>query len=283
MTLRRPELSVVIPTYRRNDLLARCLDALSPGVQTLPAEHYEVIVTDDGPEGDNAQAMVAERYPWARWTQGPRRGPAANRNHGARQVRSEWIVFTDDDCVPDPGWLKAFADARTAHPDAEVLEGKTVCREGIPSPLYASPTNETGGYLWSCNMAIAKALFDELNGFDESFPFAAMEDVDLRERILSAGRRFPFVTEAVVNHPPRPVPPPKRRAQMAESGFLFDSRRGQSPRKAELLKQVAYFRLREIYWQPKGVDSFRAVGHLLAELWELNRLFPSWQSKYGSA
>ena len=40
--------SVVIPTCHRNDLLARCLDRLAPGAQTLPAARYEVIVSDDG-------------------------------------------------------------------------------------------------------------------------------------------------------------------------------------------------------------------------------------------
>ena len=81
--------SVVIPTYRRNDLLARCLDALAPGVQTLPADRYEVVVTDDDSEGKNPQAMLAERYPWARWTHVPRRGPAAVYGRiGLREVRT---------------------------------------------------------------------------------------------------------------------------------------------------------------------------------------------------
>lgn len=40
--------SVVIPTCRRNDLLAKCLDRLAPGQQTLSPDQYEVIVTDDG-------------------------------------------------------------------------------------------------------------------------------------------------------------------------------------------------------------------------------------------
>ncbi|MFM6077529.1 MAG: glycosyltransferase, partial [Dolichospermum sp.] len=40
--------SVIIPTYHRNDLLVKCLNCLTPGVQTLPADQYEVIVSDDG-------------------------------------------------------------------------------------------------------------------------------------------------------------------------------------------------------------------------------------------
>jgi hypothetical protein len=41
-------ITVVIPTCRRPDVLVQCLDRLAPGAQTLPADRYEVIVTDDG-------------------------------------------------------------------------------------------------------------------------------------------------------------------------------------------------------------------------------------------
>jgi len=40
------KISVIIPTCHRNDLLAKCLDCLAPGVQTLPPEQYKVIVTE---------------------------------------------------------------------------------------------------------------------------------------------------------------------------------------------------------------------------------------------
>ena len=48
-------LSVVIPTYRRPDLLARCLEAVC--AQSLAPSAYEVIVVDDGHD-DATQALV---------------------------------------------------------------------------------------------------------------------------------------------------------------------------------------------------------------------------------
>jgi GT2 family glycosyltransferase len=78
----RPEFSVVIPTYGRPDALAACLEQLVPGAQTFSGA-YEVIVTDDAP-APGASAKLANRFPAVRWTEGPHRGPAANRNHGAR-------------------------------------------------------------------------------------------------------------------------------------------------------------------------------------------------------
>jgi len=191
--------SVVIPTCHRNDDLAKCLDRLAPGVQTLPFDQYEVIVSDDG-RSTTAKSLVRERFPWAWWLQGPCRGPAANRNNGAKVATGEWLVFTDDDCLPADGFLAAY-QAKAIGGGCEVLEGKT-SPVGVRTRVdMECPINETGGYLWSCNFAIRKGLFSELGGFDPAFPSAAMEDVDLRFRLLKAGNTISFVPGSVVLHP----------------------------------------------------------------------------------
>jgi GT2 family glycosyltransferase len=192
--------SVIVPTCHRNDALADCLVRLAPGAQALGAEAYEVIVTDDGATS-TAEQMLRERFPWARWTAGPRRGPAANRNHGARQARGEWLVFTDDDCLPAPGWLAAFARAATEHPAARVLEGRTLAsgvREAID---WEAPINLAGGNLWSCNFAIRPDLFAALDGFDTGFPGSVMEDVEFCLRLRQRGVGLTFVEQALVEHP----------------------------------------------------------------------------------
>ncbi len=191
--------SVIIPTCHRNDDLARCLERLAPGAQTLEAENYEVIVTDDG-RTSTAERMVREQFPWARWVQGPRRGPAANRNNGARQAGGEWLVFTDDDCLPVPAFLSSYMVATTSS-SVSVLEGKT-SPVGIRQRTdMECPANENGGYLWSCNMAVRKDLFEKMEGFDTGFPGPALEDVDFRTRLKKAGHLFVFVPNALVLHP----------------------------------------------------------------------------------
>src|SRR5690606_14716077 len=97
----KPRVSVVVPTYRRPKLLARCLAALA--AQTLPAAELEVIVVHDGPNG--AARSLAERW-LARWRRdgGPRLeflapphgGPAAARNAGWRAAAADIVAFTDD-------------------------------------------------------------------------------------------------------------------------------------------------------------------------------------------
>lgn len=192
--------SVVIPTCHRNDLLAKCLDRLAPGHQTLAQACYEVIVTDDGSDS-TAEELIQNHYPWVKWVAGPRRGPAANRNNGAKLAQGTWLVFTDDDCLPDAEWLEAYATAIEKFPDCQVFEGRTYVDRPRKSFTEKSPANETGGYLWSCNFAIKRMLFKALKGFDERFPYAAMEDVELRTRLKKMSQDFVFIHQASLCHP----------------------------------------------------------------------------------
>jgi GT2 family glycosyltransferase len=195
-----PLVSVIIPTYHRNDLLGQCLDRLAPGAQTFPAEQYEVIVTDDGSSA-TAEQMIRERYPWVRWAQGPGKGPAANRNNGARVARGEWLAFLDDDCLPDPQWLKSYVEAIAAEPNYSVFEGRVYADRPKQSLAEIAPIFETGGGLPSGNFLCKREVFEAMRGFDERFPYASMEDVDLRTRLLKAGHQFLFIREASVCHP----------------------------------------------------------------------------------
>src|SRR5262249_26905862 len=147
--------------------------------------------------------LVAERYGWARWNKGPCRGPAANRNSGVQASTGRWIFFLDDDCIPDPMWLRAYFDAIARSPECRVFEGKTVADRERRRMDDESPLNTHGGYLWSCNMAIDREVFARFGGFCESFPYAAMEDVDLRLRLEADRERFEFVDGAEVCHPYR--------------------------------------------------------------------------------
>ena len=196
--------SIVVPTCNRPDLLRQCLDSVARSLASAGQDRIEVVVTDDGSD-ESARRLVRESYPWVRWLRGPRRGPAANRNSGVRATSGRWIMFTDDDCLVDAGWIGALLAAVTHSRDVSVLEGKTIADRGRRRLDEESPINLTGGYLWSCNMAIRRDAFDRVGGFCETFPHPAMEDVDLRLRLQAQGELATFVPEAVVCHPFRAV------------------------------------------------------------------------------
>jgi len=256
-------ISVVVPTRDRPDLLRRCLDQLAPGVQSLDASRYEVIVSDDGEPGSAAAALAAT-HPWARAVAGPRRGPAANRNAGARAARGEWIAFTDDDTVPSREWLQAFVAA--FRPGTDVYEGRTTCVAGFGSPLWHAPVNETGGRLWSCNFLVRHEAFDRVQGFDEAFRHPHMEDQDLRVR-LEANGPIAFVRDAVVDHPPRRQPGGARLGAYRESEVRFLYKHG-APRPVapSLYRTIVRYRLGVIRSTPLSLDSVGALWSLAREL-----------------
>jgi GT2 family glycosyltransferase len=184
-------ISVIIPTCERIEWLARCLKSLTGDA--------EIIVSDDG-RRMQARQFLSERFPSVLWLEGPRRGPAANRNHGARHASGDWLAFVDDDCIPDSAWLSEIARML---PCAEVIEGKTVCIGKTSHPLEEVVENLTGGRLWSCNFAIRRNLFEKLGGFDEDFLEAGGEDMEFAWRIRQMKMRIVYVPSAIVCHPAR--------------------------------------------------------------------------------
>jgi GT2 family glycosyltransferase len=270
-------ISVVIPTCRRPDLLARCLARLAPDVQTLPADQYEVIVTDDG--DPTVEGFLAENFPSVRWTSGPRRGPAANRNAGALRARGDWLAFTDDDCIPDSRWLEKFSTAIDSR--RKVYEGKTTCVAGLHSPFDHSPVNLTGGCLWSCNIFIHRETFEQFGGFDENFPFPYMEDADFRDRLVHAGYSFEFGPDAIVDHPPRRPASGLQLARQHESWVYYWYKCGYrtlaSPRLVCLIVEA---RLKAIRRHRLSADSLLAIGSLGNELAGMIPRLLLWEWKY---
>lgn len=272
----RPLISVVVPTRDRLELLRRCLDRLAPGVQTLDGEQYEVIVTDDG-NSDSARLELAATHAWVRVINGPRHGPAANRNAGARAAHGNWIAFTDDDTEPSAQWLSAFMNARTE--GVRVYEGRTTCDGGFGSPLFHAPENLTGGKLWSCNIFISADAFVKVGGFDEAFRYPHMEDQDLRLRLHAAGERILFVREAIVNHPPRRQPPGDRLGAYRESEVRYMYKHGAArPVRAALYARIIRYRLGVIRHTSKSLDTVLALWSLVRELWYVFTHIGAWES-----
>jgi GT2 family glycosyltransferase len=266
-----PLISVIIPTCHRNDLLAKCLDRLAPGQQTLAADRYEVIVTDDGSQ-TTACELMQQQYAWAKWAAGPRKGPAANRNHGARSAQGQWLVFTDDDCLPDAQWLAAYEEGITIHPEMRVFEGRTYVDRPRCSCAEIAPANETGGYLWSCNFAIQKQLFDQIHGFDERFPYAAMEDMDLEYRLRQLNCGCQFVPLAAVCHPWRPTGGWIQLKRHQYSRLVFLSLHPEELAKTNF-KYYAWCLLRDLIKQViPGIIEYRGRGVQALLLWYLSSI-----------
>lgn len=197
-------LSIIIPTFNRNDSLTTCLELLHYTVQGLDENSYEIIVTDDS-LNNLAKEIVEGNFKWVRWVQGPKRGPAANRNNGANHSMGDWLIFIDDDCMPDRNLIKSYLAAINVRSENQfVFEGKIIPNRQQERFDEEIPINLNGGCLWSCNFCIEKKLFFKIGLFDEMFPYPSMEDADLNER-LNKDYSIIFLEEAFVIHPWRPV------------------------------------------------------------------------------
>lgn len=194
-----PRFSIVIPTCNRPEALARVLERLVPSRQGLFDHEYEVVVADDS-AADDTRRMVSRAFPWVTCLEGPRRGPAANRNAGARRATGGWLVFTDDDCQPCDGWIRAIATAIENQP-LDVVEGKIVAPDKRESLFRRDVENLHGDCYWSANLAVRRDYFERLGGFDEDFGEAGGEDMEFAHRLRRAGARTAFCDTALISHP----------------------------------------------------------------------------------
>lgn len=203
------QISIVVPTYNRPDLLDRCLAALTS--QLFDTTRYEIIVVDDGPH--RATQVVAKKWRQRMEITGPRivylpsdgpHGPAAARNRGWHQASGELVAFTDDDTIPYRDWLAKGLAA---------FDGSVQAAWGrIVMPIDHKPTdyerdakNLENAEFVTANCFCLKSLLIELGGFDERFRLAWREDADLYFRLLQSNARIAHVPEAVVEHPIRPA------------------------------------------------------------------------------
>ncbi len=99
-----PSASIVIPVYNGFAHTLNCLRALAAHP---PAASFEVIVVDDGSSDETTTALpqiAGVRYR----VRSENGGFIAACNDGAAQARGDYLVFLNNDTVPQPGWLDAL-------------------------------------------------------------------------------------------------------------------------------------------------------------------------------
>jgi glycosyltransferase involved in cell wall biosynthesis len=194
-----PVASVVIPAHNAAATLGATLGALA--AQDL-AGPFEVIVVDDGSSDETA--AIAERSPLApRLVRESAVGPGPARNAGAALATAPALAFTDADCMPAPGWLRAGLEALDR---AELVQGAVHADPAAPAGPFDRTvwvTRETG--LYECaSLFCRRETFEALGGFEDWIrvgigkPLA--EDAWLGWRARRSGVRTEFCEAALVHH-----------------------------------------------------------------------------------
>ncbi|HVI24711.1 MAG TPA: glycosyltransferase [Xanthomonadaceae bacterium] len=212
-----PVASIVIPVFNHCAHTLACLHALA---EHPPAAAVEIIVVDDGSTDGTAGALagVAGLRYHRRAANG---GFIAACNDGAALARGQFLVFLNNDTVPQPGWLDALLATFATHPDAGLVGAQLLYPDGRLQEaggfVLADGTAESVGrfdradrpaygylrdadYVSGAALAIPRALFAQLGGFAERYAPAYYEDTDLAFAVRAAGRRVLYQPAARVVH-----------------------------------------------------------------------------------
>ena len=220
--------SVVIATYNRSGLLADTLQSLCAQQVVPRALQWEMVVVDNNSSDTTRETVrrvgetssVPIRYEFE-----PRQGQSFARNSGIEAAKGAVILFTDDDILPDRGWVSGMLDALTtdrldgvggrvlpqweadvppwlsSRPDLlswlALVEEDKPCR--LEYPL--SPTRRIVG----ASMAFRREVFEEFGRFQTSLGHRGRrlygeEEVEFVHRLLLNGKRIGYEPSAVVHH-----------------------------------------------------------------------------------
>jgi len=132
------KVTVAICTLNRADSLRRTLESLM--MMRVPSDlNWEVIVVNNGctDHTNEVTGEFASRLPLHVAVE-PERGVARARNRAVDLAEGDYIIWTDDDVVVDPGWLSAYSGAFKRWPDAAVFGGRIVPHFEASAPQWVT-------------------------------------------------------------------------------------------------------------------------------------------------
>ena len=193
---KKPEVTILIPTYNRADLILESLDS----VFAQSYRDFEIVVVDDGSTDNTAEVLspLAERGQ-LRYIYQKNQGASAARNRGIMEARGDLIAFLDSDDLFHPAKLELQVDYFRTHKDIGLVHSGFTKFNAVESDLGYRDTSWFSGIIypqillyWTTLMAmdtvlIPKKIFDSIGLFDENLIVG--EDLDMWRRIA---RKYPF-------------------------------------------------------------------------------------------
>jgi glycosyltransferase involved in cell wall biosynthesis len=239
------DLSVVIPTYNRLDMLLRVLDSLGSQDGAPP---FEVIVVNDGSKDATASTVEREiaagrwSYPLTFRTQ-ENGGPGRARNHGVTLATGRFVIFIGDDTVPEKRFLAEHWKVHVESGFDPMLAclGYTGWPAGERVTAFMDYINDFGlqfgyklikdgeiipfNFFYTSNISIDREVL-AAHPFDTTFPAAAWEDIELAYRLDAKGLKIRYNASAVTrHHHPMTVDSfARRQYTVGKSGAIFYSK-----------------------------------------------------------
>jgi GT2 family glycosyltransferase len=208
----QPYVSVIVPTYNREEVLCQTITYLL--AQSYPA--YEIIIVDQTTNHTlPTQKFLADHKHRIRYFHLNKPGLPKARNFGVQIANGEIVVFVDDDVIVEADWLCAhvrnFQDTTIGGISGRVLE------DGIPvtSSTDIGRVTKWGRVIgnrtatvrkqieWASggNASFRRVLVEKAGGFDEAFQGNAIfEDTDFSFRLRRLGYKIYFEPQAALIH-----------------------------------------------------------------------------------
>jgi len=196
------DITFVICTRGRSAHLDKTLDSLRE--QTRGG--FPVVVVDQSEAPDRRLERRADADPLLTVIRDTGRGATRARNIGCRAAESEWVVFLDDDCRPQPDWVAQLDQAVERRPEASLISGHVEAGGELPSddylPVAWSEVDEENIVSGRWNLpwrigfslcqAVRRGVVWEIGGWDEllgpgTADFPSADDMDFNYRFLRGG------------------------------------------------------------------------------------------------
>lgn len=211
------EISVVIPTYNKSRVLEMTLKALSK--QGYSQNQFEIIIIDDGSTDGTVEraTSLAKIFKYKTTIiRQSHQGPAAARNKGIKKARGRVVLIINDDTIPTADLIYRHADFHQKHPQENLgLLGYVTWHPSLKVTPFMHWLEHGGPYfsfdkikgkyagwerLWTCNISFKKEFLLKNGLFDEEFPYAAWEDVELGYRLSKNGLKLLYDKNAAGYH-----------------------------------------------------------------------------------
>ncbi len=181
-----PEVSIIIPTYNRANLLREAIDS----VLTQTYQNFKLFVVDDG-STDNTREVVAGYGERVAYIFQENRGVSSARNLGIQSSTGAFIAFLDSDDLWLPEKLEQQIAIMEQRPDIQLCHTEEIwIRRGVRVNPKKKHKKHGGSIFYEClplcvispsSVMIRRMLFEKVGYFDETLP--ACEDYDLWLRI----------------------------------------------------------------------------------------------------
>ncbi|CAN2047651.1 O-antigen biosynthesis protein [Candidatus Magnetomoraceae bacterium gMMP-1] len=210
--------SVIIPVFNQIDFTKQCLKAI---LQNTPIDLYEIIIVDNASTDGTKEFLNTLKLPVKIIRNFENKGYAIACNQGAKAAIGKYLIFLNNDTIPQKGWLESSIKMAESDPSIGAIGAKLIYPDGVLQEaggiIFSDGTSLNIGagdnpdkdiynkirevhYCSGACLFVRRDLFNKIRGFDLRYAPAYCEDSDLCFSIRKLGYKIMYNPNSVVFH-----------------------------------------------------------------------------------